>query len=51
MDVYVGGKLDGTWADKITRLEYVEGKSWKEMWDDWVAMVIAENETRTTARR
>lgn len=40
LGVYVKGKLDQTWVDKIELLVYVEGQSWEDTWIEWMSLVL-----------
>ena len=46
LDVYTERGLDAPWLDKLHLLVYVEGKSWKDTWNDWVSIVITEKERK-----
>lgn len=47
LGVYVEGKLDQTWVDKIGLLVFVEGQSWEDTWNEWMSLVLnTKKETR-----
>lgn len=45
-EVYLGLRLDDIWANMIKHLVYVKGKTWEEIWHDWISMVALEKAKR-----